>query len=534
MPLLLMLLLGFGLGRLFWGSGRGEAIGPHAGGTEPAGSQDPAVAPAAAEIAEIAAAARSAAPSAAAVDEPTAVRAEVPEEPSVPPGGRRLVGTVADVGGRPIEGATVRVVELANVRLFNRRPPDAAALASGPSASGVSDSEGRFSIEHELQFIVIEVAKEGYGTLLVERHQAPVGELERFDFRLSIAEPLAGLVVDSEGRGVASASLTARSLDPRNRPFVWAGTTDSIGAFALPGLTRGDYTIEVQCPGYVPLETRILSGRTDVRLVLTRSGVLTGRVRADSGPDRGRMWVTLTRPPANSGEPLVRETPLEERAFRLEGLAPGEYDVIVTVERLVPLRAGRVVIEPGIETSLPSLVFDAGYEVRGVIRDADGKPMAGMTAIARMPEARSNAVTLKSTATSAHDGSYVLEGVPAGAILILGAGKDHLCVEELRLEVVARREASIAPDLVMERVARVRGRTVDSAGSAMTGVEVILQGRTTEQRAVSGKDGQFEFDRVKSGEVSLFAVTSGGGRRSETVRCQLASGSEEELELTLR
>jgi Carboxypeptidase regulatory-like domain len=122
-------------------------------------------------------------------------------------------------------------------------------------------------------------------------------------------------------------------------------TTDQEGRFALSNLAPGEYSLDVQKPGFVPLNDPMMRPPTfavaagqllSLDLRLQRGGVISGRVLDARGdPLTGVLVMAMRRvpvPPEGGGGSRLVPAPMQGPQqtndlgeFRVAGLAPGEY-----------------------------------------------------------------------------------------------------------------------------------------------------------------------------------------------------------------
>jgi protocatechuate 3,4-dioxygenase beta subunit len=121
--------------------------------------------------------------------------------------------------------------------------------------------------------------------------------------------------------------------------------TDQDGRFALSNLAPGEYSLDVQKTGFVPLSDPMARPRTftvaagqllSLDLRLQRGGVISGRVLDGTGEPLTEASVMAMRrmpaPPSAGGGPRLVPAPMQGHQqtndlgeFRVAGLAPGEY-----------------------------------------------------------------------------------------------------------------------------------------------------------------------------------------------------------------
>ena len=163
----------------------------------------------------------------------------------------------------------------------------------------------------------------------------------RFDLPAGTAV-IRGVVTSDAGAPVRRAQVRA---NVSGMPGARVTSTDSQGRFELRDLPAGRWTVSASKPGFVtqrygqkrsfetvpPLE--VADGqRVDANFSLLRGGVITGRVQDDLGDPVANVRVTVQRRQMIEGQRRMVNVGVTDEtddtgAFRLYGLAPGEYYV---------------------------------------------------------------------------------------------------------------------------------------------------------------------------------------------------------------
>jgi protocatechuate 3,4-dioxygenase beta subunit len=379
---------------------------------------------------------------------PVDLAVEIPEEPKeftrdlVLP--RGLVVT-----GRVVDGSTGRGVEKAQVDFNPETKPEPGRIPTLFGFMKETDAEGRFRL----------VVPPGRGTLLLRSLPPDFPPLQRrvigappdpqmsrtvegrggetaevAEFRLARAAGVVLRVLDPAGRPVANARVDIRDINrwPRNEP----GHTDAQGRFEAVGLAPGQATVfdiiaaDAPLGATVEVEAEAAGGQGQgktVEVPLQPLGSLSGRVLDDEG-----------RPLAGPVIHLYRDVRYRDQSGRSFGLpvetrndvnADGSY----TFDRLIPgatyhsqaevgghatASSNHVKIKSGEAARVDDFRLPAlGGEVRGVVVDSRGKPVAGVTVgYERTDQTRSmyapaGAVWFQDTDAA---GRFHLTGLPRG------------------------------------------------------------------------------------------------------------------------
>jgi hypothetical protein len=246
-------------------------------------------------------------------------------------------------------------------------------------------------------------------------------------------------------------------------------TTDTDGRYLVRDLPAGTFTLHVSKSGFVPLyfgQRRPFEARGAIRLAegqrvaadvrLPRAGAIAGRIVDHTGePVMGARVQALRRRMVNGQRGLqasgAGDTTDDTGAYRLHGLAPGEYYVTASPRR-VEDRTGRLISEaipgrgapifyPGTANrdEAQRITVDVSGEARadmqfvdvrtsrvsGIVLASDGTPAAGamITLLSRDLDFAGGAgdgmqVPLQIQDDAAADGSFELTGVPPGSFTL--------------------------------------------------------------------------------------------------------------------
>lgn len=196
---------------------------------------------------------------------------------------------------------------------------------------GVVGREGAFHLPLRLltdngqQFhLMIEHA--GHKTILTDESFGSSSKGKELLIEMESADPIAGVVVDAEGKPVANAQVSVAEspsgLFP-SQPLVFgAATTDKAGAFQFPAPPDDYSLVAVGRPGY--LQKNFRSDRSQLgELPLQPWGTLEGQVVDREGEPCSDFTVTVFSPKNQvDGLPQARTMTDKNGRYRLEHLPP--------------------------------------------------------------------------------------------------------------------------------------------------------------------------------------------------------------------
>ncbi|MCX4246783.1 sigma-70 family RNA polymerase sigma factor [Paraliomyxa miuraensis] len=335
----------------------------------------------------------------------------------------------AEIHGRVVERGTGTPVPDAVVTFGMSRRLGNASIhgASERHQTAVSDAQGRFLLrplapaEYALYAAAPGLATAAAATVHVELGEEVTG----IEVPVDPAFDASGFVVTkddpSHGLGGVLISLLSEGTDQHH-----FARTESDGHFELPGLLPGSYVMLFEGGGVIPtgLEHRLSitdANVTDALFELEQGVVVTGRVEPP-GPGTVRVRGRVEH---GGFEVLLQSAKLqnaiapvaEDGSFIIHGVPPGEWTVVAEIDDGSHGRLDVDVTPQGLQNVAIGLVPRS--HVSGVVLDAEGHPLAGVTlrledeADPSRPK-RLRRPTIAGEAVSAADGTFVVFGVEPG------------------------------------------------------------------------------------------------------------------------
>jgi hypothetical protein len=264
----------------------------------------------------------------------------------------------------------------------------------------------------------------------------PGGSASGIDGRLNQGGEIAGTVTDASDRPITGINVCAYE-ERGGYYYGHCGLTGPTGAYAIGGLTGGEYRLEFFSPegGSANYVSQFYGGAADLGSATPVTvGLNESRGNVDAQM-QGGGWIEGTVTTAGSGEPLMGIRVCAEKTaiscgatgpdgkYRLVGLPTGDY--VVVFERGRFNYVSKVYGESGSGSPLPEIDVTAGHgttgidaqlqagaEVRGTVTsEATGQPLSsvGVNPIARSGNGLFNAGTYTD-----FEGHYLLRGLRPG------------------------------------------------------------------------------------------------------------------------
>lgn len=203
-----------------------------------------------------------------------------------------------------------------------------------------------------------------------------------------------GEVVDGSGKPVERVSVSASPKPDPSQPrahqtSTWGGETDVSGKFELSGLLPGAYNIEVN--SWEPPQRSTLpkpmvvtvakdQDLEGLRIELPATGEISGSVRDQKGQPVPRASISLS-----SGIDWQSTMAADDGNFRFAHVAAGEYRLVARKGWDVMQAPGtseddvqgeKVEVKAGSRETVKLVVESRDGKITGIVRDADGGPVA--------------------------------------------------------------------------------------------------------------------------------------------------------------
>ena len=408
----------------------------------------------------------------------------------------------------------------------------------------------------------LDARTEAFGTQTREYYQPVAGDRT---IRLRPIGHLSGKVViddPSKLKGWKVAVWTTPDDEPGYTGSVgnyWK-LTDDQGRFDFPTLATGDLVLTARAPAGAPyLDTRVNGKKVEAgaKLVIEvqplRGVLVEGFVReAGTGAPMPGVWVSLFPKQHFVGGPTPKT---DQKGHYSQAVWPGQLTMHAsggpTTHLLPPRTTGRTFEVPaGVERfELPTIEMTRGESIRGVVVDAQGKPVANAAVEVRYPgDDEGDSTRARAGTRSSRSGAFLIQGITPGAELKLSARKLGEATAQA-VSTKARAEAPVTLRLGPSDAVALKGKVLGPAGQPLAGALVLLKSKAmgtgppswNEQRVTlegvesvrTGADGVFETPReLASNHLYRAEVVAAGMARAQTE--WVAPPSTRFADLTLR
>ncbi len=378
----------------------------------------------------------------------------------------------------------------------------------------------------------IKLKADGRVPAMIELKEPPAGG--RLDVPLETGVILAGLVTDSDGKGVSGAWLGVGGI--------FDGTfshTGKDGAFQLPPLARSGapYTLSVGADGYLDRDVKDLPAKDNraLRIVLERGATVGGRVLdEETRQPVSDAKVTFHVQGSSSSRGVSFDAKVDQDGvFSEVGLDPGSYTVRAYAKggAASPVTVLITATEPH---DLGDLLLSGHPAVRGVLA------LPGDEAVSANAEVRLerdlnfkevvtalNARKLEGSADS--DGGFVIRGVAAGRYRLVAS--DGMWKKTIHPVAVDTQDVDVGR-ILLEKPSSIRGSLVRSDGKSVSSWRITLTTQAFDfdpSTAFTEEDGTFTFADLAPGVYRLQAYAPLKLMPEADQRVELMAGQEAEV-----
>jgi hypothetical protein len=460
-----------------------------------------------------------------------------------------LAGTVVDEDDRPVAGARV------SISMLMIGPSRDERGASGPVAeklfTSTTDGQGGFKFTRipagaTAEFIL---KKEGRATVGTYRSTGSPDQKLKFaagqkDIKLILPPEakIEGVVVQKKaGEPVGGVRLTAAS-DQRIAFLVQEPViSNPDGTFSIDSLLGGTYTVQIESSNEVladwvaePVQVTTEAGKTE-------SGV---KIKVSKG---GLLEVTVTeaesKQPVENASVNVRQTQnrqyfgarTDKDGIARARLAPGGYRITGAYKRgfARDRRQEDIVIEDGKTTTI-SWQLEKEPKITGVVRDPDGRPLAGVE-LKICPSGREDS-------TTDSEGEFEIGWDPGRwgppdretvfCLVARHKGRNLAAVEEIS-EDIKTLDIKLHPGVILE------GKVVDPNGKGIENVLMRVMLRMSnwgspiehdDDSVRTDSDGSFQIRAVPTEhKYNVNARAEGYGRTDVDVQARKAEDSPQDV-----
>jgi hypothetical protein len=345
-----------------------------------------------------------------------------------------------------------------------------------------------------------------------------------------------GTVYDTDGATLPDAKITATTFDVAgNIPSTVATvTTDRDGRFEI-ALHEGSYQLNAEKEGYAPSSAAADTGDT-VSVMMARSGGVHGKVTDADGRPVQRFTldvISMIQGNAPAQAPIWSKTiESPDGAYHVADMPYWPVILRATAADHAPGISPPVAVKAGGEREV-NITLSEGCAVAGTVRDGAGKPLGRVLVNAEERLTSGSmadpAIQAQTQVQSADDGSFRIDHVPQGSIVVRGYDGEH-AVSTASL-TIAECDELTPVTLTMSDGGSVTGFAREADGTPISGVRLQLTDRSIGiVNTLTDHTGRFRFDRLPPGNERLTLEHEG---RSIMRLINVKEGETAEQDMTL-
>ncbi len=362
--------------------------------------------------------------------------------------------------------------------------------------------------------------------LAAEKRRLELEPVE-WDFELEVGQIIAGRVLGPDRGGISGVKVTAINQSG-NAGSRGSGFSDADGEFVVADLGEGVYTLQTEAEGYEgsPLQ-RIEVGRTDVEILLSRQGGVSGRV-VDAETGRAVTGFTVkvrTLHPNNVswGAEVAKkvERDRSDGVFKIEGISEGDYVIEGHARGYASSFSEPFHVDQGILTTDIKVALTKGGTLRGIVLDSySGEPIVGATVttydnnfidseMMNFLNSLSSSATSKLNTKTDAKGEFVVELLTPDVyqVRIEKTSYTGIVLNDLRVE------DGVDTDLgtqVMLKGATISGVVYDEDKNPVANAQVTMQPSTNDYfggppPTRTDANGRYVIRNIRGGEYALSA-----------------------------
>ncbi|MFT5051557.1 MAG: hypothetical protein ACI8QZ_002976 [Chlamydiales bacterium] len=297
--------------------------------------------------------------------------------------------------------------------------------------------------------------------------------------------------------------------------------TDSNGQFTITGLGGGPFVVACETDGpagtqWTAQRDNVAAGADHVDLVLHPPIGLWGRVTTSDGSPLESFEIKASRQVESAMGSLALDTKdtsvseAEDGAFFLENMLEGSWHVSAIAEGYRSLEPTMIELPADTEHEPLVVVVTRTATFAGHVVGPDGERVAGATVAVDTGKPNwmaqiSRSLTLPK-AISEEDGSFILEGVPPGAVALFASAEGFARGASVSMDVAPGERVD---DLELRMIlgGRLTGEVYDEKGELAPGMMVMANSMSMNQNITStDANGHFELNGMDPGSYQVIAM----------------------------
>jgi uncharacterized GH25 family protein len=453
--------------------------------------------------------------------------------------GGRLAGTVVDDLQKPVPFASVRV------------GGDGAQMWMVDARQATSDRAGRFEIKGLARTkLKVRAESDDAASAVTSVDLTTIAAKTDLKLGLDVKGAIAGVVVDDTSQPVAEVQVNAfpdilggNTPESISLAGMSSATTDGAGRFSIRGLPEGSYRLRAaRATGgrydWGQQGTPAKVGDKNIKITLAADGSVVGKLVLEGAGAPKAAIVQLGYQPSTPAA--------ADGTFKLEGVAPGKYDLRVRGADFAEFTQRDVEVKPGKPTDVGTLTLVRGRKLVGKVIDAAGNAVPGakvktgdmLFSMQGAEDQMENWEEMTGARTDVTDqnGKFTVIGIAKKATSVIAEHASR--GRSGAVEIAAGTDDPQPVTLTLKGFGTITGK-VTSKGEPVGGATITdtPKGGGAQIRMVQSEaDGSFTLTKISEGTHVLSAMQQSGfgmSLKSTSTTVQVRTGQETKVTIDI-
>src|SRR3954453_5263109 len=428
------------------------------------------------------------------------------------PRGVAVTGRVTDKDNKPLSGVGVEPVESANDAMAGMRRMMISNMQQRSDDTYRTGSDGTFSIRVKEGTYDLGFKREGYSAKYVRGTKVDANT-KPINVVLDPGVEITGRVTRA-GAGVEGVNIRAMAQDGFS-----SAVTGADGAFRLTDLTPGQMMLNIMKQDSFIQEMRSVSAPTrDLVIELPSGGRITGHVLDKNSHQPVTSFMAGVTTSRSGGgmtmmmPPMQKQFTSDDGSFVLEGIKPGNTQVVVNAAGYTTARVPNIEVEDGKSAPDVEVDMETGAKLTGRVTGADGSALAGVL-VRNDPMAGGGRVMRfdgnDGSATTDPNGEYTIDTLEPGEKTFTFSRSGYIA-QQKTVTVAGGKDARL--DVQMSTGMRVTGFVVSDGGAPIADATITAHSASEMDGGRSGRsdgNGAYTIEGLAPGHYTFNAFKNG-------------------------
>jgi hypothetical protein len=340
---------------------------------------------------------------------------------------------------------------------------------------------------------------------------------------------ITGMIQNEAGNKIEAAKITATLSRAAGKKFSKKSKSREGGAFMIPGLKEGIYTLKVEAEGYgKELKQGIRAGRSNISIILHPSGTINGSVYDAKGEPIEAFYIFAE---SENETPRTRKGKyftfsMESGHYEIGQLNPGTYTLRAGASGFSEDIVRGVEVAEGTKREGIDFILKEGGRAEGYVYDKEFHlPVMGASVSVYGRESHQVLSDL--------NGYFLLERVPLRMVSLVIQHPDH--APTILENIDSSRAESLQPlKIFLEKGGTLEGFVLEADDSPVYGASLLVKRKGYEINSFSDLSGFYRLEHIPSGEHRIVKTLPRRDIYSDYESKIVSIGNEETLRIDFR